>query len=300
MRNCPSLPNHLVRRAFFVVIGLVAAACSGSGPPPESPAGTDDGEVVEVQTEPDGAAAVPGGEATGGLEADRESDDRHVVTTTILAEAMTLDELNVGYLVEWPIPTRAVLVGGVHDTALDLTVNWIPFASSHDMAQALQANDIDISHGHELRSFAASVTGGADLVLVGAAAARTGTEADGLGQRVFGVVATTGAFASDYPEAVAGFLQANDNAYRAYSYDRRPFIDDIASATGASRAATVALVDTFTFPTKEVQLSAAWLGGAVQQAMKEQMDSLVAAGELEAALGSYDAFVDTSFLETVG
>lgn len=41
------------------------------------------------------------------------------------------------------------------------------------------------------------------------------------------------------------------------------------------------------------------MGGTVQQVMKEQIDSLVAQDEIESALGNYDAFVDTSFLETV-
>ena len=48
-----------------------------------------------------------------------------------------------------------------------------------------------------------------------------------------------------------------------------------------------------------MQLSAAWLGGTVQQVMKDQMDFFVAQGEIDSALGSYDDFVDTSFLEGV-
>ena len=37
----------------------------------------------------------------------------------------------------------------------------------------------------------------------------------------------------------------------------------------------------------------------MQQVMKDQMDFFVAQGEIDSALGSYDAFVDTSFLEAV-
>ena len=48
-----------------------------------------------------------------------------------------------------------------------------------------------------------------------------------------------------------------------------------------------------------MQLSEAWLGGTVQQVMKEQMDFFAARREIDPALPSYDAFVDTSFLEAV-
>ena len=65
------------------------------------------------------------------------------------------------------------------------------------------------------------------------------------------------------------------------------------------RDSTVALLDAFTFPERDAQLSQAWLGGTVQQVMKEQMDFFAAQGETESALGGYGAFVDTSFLEDV-
>ena len=65
------------------------------------------------------------------------------------------------------------------------------------------------------------------------------------------------------------------------------------------REPTIALLDAFSFPEKDVQLSAAWLGGTVQQVMKDQMDFFVAQGEIASALPSYDDFVDTSFLEAV-
>ena len=78
-----------------------------------------------------------------------------------------------------------------------------------------------------------------------------------------------------------------------------PYIGTIAGAADMDRDAAVPLLDAFSFPEKEVQLSDAWLGGTVQSAMKEQMDFFVAQGEIEAALASYGSFVDTSFLERV-
>jgi len=46
-------------------------------------------------------------------------------------------------------------------------------------------------------------------------------------------------------------------------------------------------------------LSDAWLGGTVQDVMKQQMDFFVEQGEIPEALDSYDAFVNTTFLEAI-
>ena len=78
-----------------------------------------------------------------------------------------------------------------------------------------------------------------------------------------------------------------------------PYTGTITRAADMDRDAGSELLDAFSFPEKDEQLSGAWLGGTVQAAMKEQMDFFVEQGEIDSALGSYDAFVDTSFLERV-
>ena len=98
---------------------------------------------------------------------------------------------------------------------------------------------------------------------------------------------------------VTAFLQVTEDANRAYNDNREPFIDAIAGTVGMDRESTVALLDALSFPEKDMQLSEAWLGGTVQQVMKEQMDFFAARREIDSALPSYDAFVDTSFLEAV-
>ncbi|MDE0710083.1 MAG: taurine ABC transporter substrate-binding protein, partial [bacterium] len=127
----------------------------------------------------------------------------------------------------------------------------------------------------------------------------TGSEQEAIGIRVFDIISTTGAFAEEYPSVLTTFLQVTEDANRAYNRNREPYIDTIARAAGMDRAATIALLDAFSFPEKDAQVSAAWLGGTVQSVMKEQMDFFVAQGEIETALASYDEFVDTSFLEGV-
>ncbi len=350
--------------ALLMVMGLIVAAC-----------GNDDDDAA-----PDEAAAP---EATEAPEA------------PAAPEEMMLDELNVAYFLEWPTANQVAQARQTYDDALGLTVNWIPFASGGDMAQAMEAGDIDISYSQGLTPFANFVTGGSDLLLVGVAVSyadadncvanpdlgitaanaaetlagqsiytplgnvthfkllkmlehlgvdtgsveliqseggpaavaaldsgevamacafggavnqmianggnlvMTGSEQEAIGIRVFDIISTTGTFAAEHPDIVTGFLQVTEDANVAYNDDRDPFIDIIAEAAGMERAPTIALLDAFSFPEKDVQLSQAWLGGTVQQVMKDQMDFFVAQGEIESALPSYDAFVDTSFLEDV-
>ena len=355
--------------ALLAAFVLVAAACSDDEPEPA--AGGDEPATPAVT---DGEDDAP----------DVAVDDE-----------MMLDELNVAYFLEWPTANQAAQADGTYDAALGLTVNWIPFASGGDMAQAMEAGDIDISYSQGLTPFANFVTGGSDLLLVGvavsyadadncvagpdygitaenaaetlagqsiytplgnvthfkllkmlehlgvdtssveliqseggpAAAAAldsgavalacafggavnqmidnggnlvmTGAEQEAIGIRVFDIISTTADFADTYPGIVTGFLQVTEDANRAYNSDRGPFIDAIAGAAGMDRESTIALLDAFSFPEKDVQLSEAWLGGTVQATMKEQMDFFVAEGEIDTSLASYDSFVDTSFLEAV-
>ncbi len=348
---------------LLMVLGLIAAAC---GDDDSADGGDDGGTTTPEETGDDG-------------------DDGD----------MGLDELNVAYFLEWPTANQVAQAEQTYDAELGLTVNWIPFASGGDMAQAMEAGDIDISYSQGLTPFANFVTGGSDLLLVGVAVTyadadncvagadyditadnaaetlvgqsiytplgnvthfkllkmlehlgvdsssveliqseggpaavaaldsgdvamacafggavnqmianggnlvMTGAEQEAIGIRVFDIISTTGDFAQAHPDIVTAFLQVTEDANRAYNADRTPFIDTIAEAAGMDREPTIALLDAFTFPEKEAQLSDAWLGGTVQSTMKEQMDFFVAQGEIESALPSYDSFVDTSFLEAV-
>ena len=355
--------------ALLAVLALIAAAC-----------GDDEAEPAAGGDEPD-ASTVTDGDAEPAAPADDAE--------------MMLDELNVAYFLEWPTANQVAQAEQTYDDALGLTVNWIPFASGGDMAQAMESGDIDISYSQGLTPFANFVTGGSDLLLVGVAVSyadadncvanpdlgitaanaaetlagqsiytplgnvthfkllkmlehlgvdtstveliqseggpaavaaldsgavamacafggavnqmianggnlvMTGSEQEAIGIRVFDIISTTGTFASEHPDVLTGFLQVTEDANVAYNDDQAPFIDTIAGAAGMDRESTISLLDAFSFPEKDVQLSEAWLGGTVQQVMKDQMDFFVAQGEIDSALPSYDPFVDTSFLEAV-
>ena len=126
--------------ALLAVLVLVAAACG------------DDDEPA-----PAAEAEAPAPAETTPAEPDAGSDD------------MMLDELNVAYFLEWPTANQVAQAEKTYDDALGLTVNWIPFASGGDMAQAMESGDIDISYSQGLTPFANFVTGGSDLLLVGVA-----------------------------------------------------------------------------------------------------------------------------------
>ncbi len=359
--------------AVLALVVLVAAAC-----------GDDD----------DSAAPEPVAPPPADTPADAPPPPADEPAAAPAAESM-LDELNVAYFLEWPTANQVAQAEQTYDAELGLTVNWFPFASGGDMAQAMESGDIDISYSQGLTPFANFVTGGSDLLLVGVAVSyadadncvahpdygvtaenaaetlagqsvytplgnvthfkllkmlehlgvdtstvnliqseggpaavaalesgdvalacafggavnqmianggnlvMTGSEQEAIGIRVFDIISTTGDFAASHPDVLTGFLQVTEDANRAYNDDRGPFIDTIAGAAGMDRAPTIALLDAFSFPEKDTQLSEAWLGGTVQAVMKEQMDFFAAQGEIESALPSYDAFVDTTFLEAV-
>ena len=87
-----------------------------------------------------------------------------------------LEELNVAYFLEWPTANIVAQAEKTYDAELGLTVNWTPFASGGDMAQAMEAGDIDISYSQGVTPFANFATGGSDLVLLGVAVTYSDTD----------------------------------------------------------------------------------------------------------------------------
>ena len=127
----------------------------------------------------------------------------------------------------------------------------------------------------------------------------TGSEQEDIGIRVFDIISIPTQFGIDHPGVVETFLQVTEEANAAYAGDRGAQEATIAEAAGMTVEGSNALLDMFSFPDRATQLSDAWLGGTVQDVMKQQMDFFVEQGEIPEALDSYDAFVNTSFLEAI-
>ncbi len=80
-----------------------------------------------------------------------------------------LEELNVAYFQEWPTPNQIGQEDGSFGDAVGVPINWIPFNSGGEMAEAMEAGEIDISYSQGLTPFANFVNQGADLKMVGIA-----------------------------------------------------------------------------------------------------------------------------------
>lgn len=125
----------------------------------------------------------------------------------------------------------------------------------------------------------------------------TGAEKEAAGIRVFDVISTTGAFATENPDLLTKFLKVVNDQNLAYAADPAAFVPVLAKDAGLDVPATTAALATFTLLPVKDRLSADWLGGGVQAYVKGVADFFVSTGNIPRALDSYDAAVDPSFLE---
>lgn len=125
----------------------------------------------------------------------------------------------------------------------------------------------------------------------------TGAEKEELGIRIFDVISTPGAFASENPDLVAKFLKVVNDQNAAYAAAPDGFIPVLAQDSGLDEATTRDQLAGFTLPTVEEKLSDKWLGGGLQSFLKEVADFFVSTGNIPSALDSYDGVVDASYLE---
>ena len=68
-----------------------------------------------------------------------------IVGAIAVVNVMALDELNVAYFEEWPMPFEYAKQIGAYDEALGMTVNWSSFGTGTAMSAAMASGDIDIS-----------------------------------------------------------------------------------------------------------------------------------------------------------
>lgn len=77
--------------------------------------------------------------------------------------------LRVAYFREWPTPNQFGQEDGSFADAVGVPIEWLPFGSGGEMAEAMEAGEVDISYSQGLTPFANFVNNGADLKLVGIA-----------------------------------------------------------------------------------------------------------------------------------
>jgi taurine transport system substrate-binding protein len=130
----------------------------------------------------------------------------------------------------------------------------------------------------------------------------TGAEKEELGILVFDVTSGPAGFVAENPDLVAKFLKvtADANAMWADTAKQAEMLPVIAKDAGMDEAATAETMATFVFPTIEEQLSAKWLGGGAQTFMTGVAGVFKTAGNIPAALETYDATVNTGPLAAAG
>ena len=82
------------------------------------------------------------------------------------AAAQDLDELTVGYFLEWPLPMMAAKASGAYDEALGMKVNWVSFETGTAMSAAMASGDVHIAFSQGVPPFVVAVSGGQDLQVV--------------------------------------------------------------------------------------------------------------------------------------
>ncbi|MCS5589358.1 MAG: ABC transporter substrate-binding protein [Candidatus Thioglobus sp.] len=89
-----------------------------------------------------------------------------VVSAIATVNVMALDELNVAYFEEWPMPFEYAKQIGAYDEALGMTVNWKSFGTGTAMSAAMASGDIDISVSQGVPPFIVAASTGQDIQIV--------------------------------------------------------------------------------------------------------------------------------------
>lgn len=130
----------------------------------------------------------------------------------------------------------------------------------------------------------------------------TGPEKEALGILVFDATTGPASWIAENSDTVAAFLKvtADANAMWADEANHAEMLPMIAKDAGMEEEAAMNSLSTFVFPPLADQLGEKWLGGGVQTFMKGVADVFVAAGAIDAALGSYDAAVNAGPITAAG
>ena len=82
------------------------------------------------------------------------------------AAAQELEEITVGYFLEWPMPFLAAKANGAYAEALGMPVNWVSFETGTAMSAAMASGDVQLSVSQGVPPFVIATSGGQDLQIV--------------------------------------------------------------------------------------------------------------------------------------
>jgi len=82
------------------------------------------------------------------------------------ALAQSLEEITVGYFLEWPMPMLAAKADGAYAEALGMPVNWVSFETGTAMSAAMASGDVQLSVSQGIPPFVVAASGGQDIQVV--------------------------------------------------------------------------------------------------------------------------------------
>ena len=172
-------------------------------------------------------------------------------------------------------------------------VDIVPVSGGNDAAAAFLSGQVDIG---------CAFGGPLDKMKAEGRVLMTGSQQENVGILTFDVISVTEDFADEHGDMVVKFLQVTEDANRAFADNPNAHWDTLKKASGLDEGAVKSYLGSggsFSFPSKEAQLSSAWLGGTAQSLSKQIADFFKEKGETDSALGSYDQAFDTNFLKKV-
>lgn len=123
----------------------------------------------------------------------------------------------------------------------------------------------------------------------------SGAEKERVVGKVFDITSVPTAWAQENAETLTKFLALTAEMNKKYAADRAPMMDAIAKEAGMDVETTTAILDVFSFPTVDAQLSEAWMGGFLAEYFASSAAALEEAGQIK-ALADYNAVIDSSYL----
>ncbi len=88
------------------------------------------------------------------------------MTSVQSAAAQELEEITVGYFLEWPMPFLAAKAEGAYAEALGMPVNWVSFETGTAMSAAMASGDVHLSVSQGVPPFVVAASGGQDIQVV--------------------------------------------------------------------------------------------------------------------------------------
>lgn len=84
----------------------------------------------------------------------------------VATPAFAVDELTVGYFLEWPMPFLAAKADGAYAEALGMPVNWVSFDTGTAMSAAMASGDVQLSVSQGVPPFVVATSSGQALQML--------------------------------------------------------------------------------------------------------------------------------------